>query len=155
SVMPALVVTIDCEEEGRWSAEYPRSGNTCRNVARMTRIHEIFLRHGVVPCYLVDYPVAVDPKSIETLRRFAEGGRAEIGAHLHPWCTPPFEQGSASGRSPTYPHNLPPEVQQAKLEALCRTIEESLGVRPSSYRAGRWGFDHRSITALERCGIRV
>ena len=153
--MRALVVTIDTEEEGRWSSEYPALGNTCHNVERLDRIHGIFTKLGVVPTYLVDYPVASDPRAREILAGFAANGTSEIGAHLHPWCNPPYGADGEPTNTYTYPHNLPRDVQQAKLEHLCRAIEEGIGVRPTSYRAGRWGFGHSTVPVLEALGIEV
>jgi hypothetical protein len=87
------------------------------------------------------------------LNDLSAAGAAEIGAHLHPWCTPPLELG-ARGRV-TYAHQLPPAVQQAKLETLCAKIASDFGVRPTSYRAGRWGFDASTVPVLERLGFTV
>lgn len=152
--MPALVVTIDTEEEGRWSSSYPAFGNSCRNIERLSRIHELITRTGAIPTYLVDYPVATDLRAREILKGFSAEGRAEIGAHLHPWCNPPIQADNGGTRA-TYPHNLTPDVQRAKLETLCDAIEQGIGARPRTYRAGRWGFDHTSIPVLERLGIEV
>jgi hypothetical protein len=156
--MPALVVTIDTEEEGRWSGSYPAHGNTCRNIRLLPRIHQIITRLEAIPTYLVDYPVAVDPQACKILAGFAADGSCEIGAHLHPWCNPPFESSfdnSGTTWTATYPHTLPQPVQQAKLERLCEAIQEGIGIKPTSYRAGRWGFNHTSIPVLERLRIRV
>jgi hypothetical protein len=151
---PALVVTIDTEEEGLWSGRYRATGNTCRNIERLPRLHRVFRRLGVVPTYLVDYPVATDPTATRILGELASDGRIEIGAHLHPWCTPPFYPDGEERRW-TFPHQLPPWQQEAKLAELCRVIERAFGARPTSYRAGRWGFDHTTVPVLERLGITV
>ncbi len=156
--MACVVVTIDTEEEGRWSPSYPRHGNTCENVGRLPRIHALLDRLRVVPTYLVDYPVATDERARGLLAGFAAGGGCEIGAHLHPWCTPPFEEGAGSGRPArweTFPNNLPPAIQRAKLERLCEAIQQFAGARPTSYRAGRWGFDHTTLAVLEPLGFTV
>jgi hypothetical protein len=156
---PALVVTVDTEEEGRWSASYPAFGNTCLNVSRLPRIHRIFTQLGVTPTYLVDYPVAADPEARDVIAGFADDGRAEVGAHMHPWCNPPLGgevvQGGKSAQAATFPHNLPPAIQRAKLERLCDAIQEGFGARPTSYRAGRWGFDSTSVPILEKLGIEL
>jgi hypothetical protein len=151
----AVIVTIDTEEEGRWSVAYPRTGNTVRNIARMPRIQSIFERVGARPTYLVDYPVAADAESCSILRGFCARGGAEIGAHLHPWCNPPFDEADAAGRPATFPHNLPPQLQERKLRLLCDAIQSGTGMRPTSYRAGRWGFNHTTVPVLESLGIRV
>jgi len=150
-----LVVTIDTEEEGRWSSSYPADGHTCENILRLDRVQRIFEKLGVIPTYLVDHPVVVDQRAREVIRDYARRGRAEIGAHLHPWCNPPFSAVHARTPDPTYPHLLPTELQLEKLEVLCSRIGDLTGARPTSYRAGRWGFDHTSIPALERVGIRI
>jgi hypothetical protein len=151
----AVIVTIDTEEEGRWSAAYPRHGNTVRNIARLQRLHTIFEKLGARPTYLVDYPVAADAASCAILRGFAARGASEIGAHLHPWCNPPFDAADEGGRAATYPHNLPPQLQEKKLRVLCDAIQAGTGIRPTSYRAGRWGFDHSTVPILEKLGISV
>lgn len=155
--MRLLVVTIDTEEEGRWSSAYPTSGNTCRNIFQLHHVQAVFDRLGVIPTWLIDYPVADDPDAAAVLKDLAPPGRAEFGAHLHPWCNPPWDDSApaAGSRARTYPHNLPPEIQQAKMDRLCERIEAGFGSRPTSYRAGRWGFDHTSVPVLERAGIRV
>jgi hypothetical protein len=151
---PALVVTIDTEEEGLWSGRYRATGNTCRNIERLPQIHQVFRRLGVVPTYLVDYPVATDPTASRLLCQLAADGPCEIGAHLHPWCTPPLYPGGEETRW-SFPHQLAPWQQEAKLGELCGAIERAFGVRPTSYRAGRWGFDHTTVPVLEKLGITV
>jgi hypothetical protein len=148
--MTALVVTIDTEEEGRFTGQFRRGGATCRNVTRLPRVHRIFRRLGVVPTYLVDHPAAADEAARAVLADFVAGGATEIGAHLHSWCNPPF-----AAVEPPYPHRLPPRLQEAKLRRLCELLEQRLGARPRSYRAGRWGFDATTVPVLERLGIRV
>jgi hypothetical protein len=151
---PALVVTIDTEEEGLWTNRFRATGNTCRNIDRLPRIHSVFRRLGVKPTYLVDYPVAVDEAASGVLRDLVADERGELGAHLHPWCTPPFYPNGMEVRQ-SFPHQLAPWQQEAKLGELCAAIERAFGVRPTSYRAGRWGIDHTTVPVLERLGIFV
>ena len=152
--MRALVVTIDTEEEGRWSSSYPATGNSVGNIACLPRVQQVFRRTGAVPTYLVDYPVASDPAARAILARFVQDDGSEIGAHLHPWCNPPFGSNGKTRRD-TYPHNLPVADQRAKLEELCAVLEKGFGSRPRTYRAGRWGFDHTTVPVLEEMGFTV
>jgi hypothetical protein len=147
---PALVVTIDTEEEGCFTGQFARAGQTCHNVLRLPRLHLLFRHLGVVPTYLIDYPVAADRAARELLGGFVADGATEIGAHLHPWCNPPFAPDE-----PPDAHRLPAPLAEAKLRRLCLLIEDGLGLRPTSYRAGRWAFDGGAVPLLERVGIRV
>src|SRR5262249_56744647 len=55
----------------------------------------------------------------------------------------------------TYPHNLPPDLLERQLTDLTAAIERELGTRPTTYRAGRNGFDGRTLPILERLGYTV
>ena len=87
---PTLIVTVDTEEEGLWTGEYPANGNTVENTRGIPRFQALCDQFGIRPTYLVDTPVVEDDRSVELLSEIQQSGRCEIGAHLHPWCTPPF-----------------------------------------------------------------
>jgi hypothetical protein len=88
---PALLVTIDTEEEGLWGGTYRSTGNTVKNLRGLPRLQELCDEFGVRPTYLVDTPVVEDDYGSGLLATYQAEGRAEIGGHLHPWCTAPFE----------------------------------------------------------------
>ena len=92
-VRTLLAVTIDTEEEGRWGGGYPQAGNTCKNIGWLRELDPLVATFGLKITYLVDYPVAADPAAMEILNDRLSRQEGEIGAHLHPWCTPPFEPG--------------------------------------------------------------
>lgn len=150
---PQLIVTVDTEAEFDWDQPYSRSNNKVDSVYEQYRAQEIFDRHGVVPTYLVDYAVASSDAAIETLRAFHEAGRCEIGAHLNPWLTPPFEEPVDAFHS--YPCNLPDGLERRKLECLTSAIADRFGTRPRTYRAGRYGIGPQSGRILEELGYRV
>jgi hypothetical protein len=134
---PILVVAVDTEAEFDWNGPFLRTHTSVRNVRNQTMAQEIFDRFGVRPVYLVDYAVATQPEGYLPLREIAQSGRCEIGAHLHPWITPPFAEELSDRTS--YSHNLPARLQKEKLARLTEAITSSFGLRPISYRAGRYG----------------
>ena len=148
----ALLVGVDTEADDQWSRA-GRTANSVRNAERLPALQRLFEEHGARPTYLVTYEMATRPESQAILRELARAGQCEIGAHLHPWSSPPFRPEDLEGH--TYPHNLPPELLERQLTELTQAIEQGLGVRPTTYRAGRNGFDHRSIPVLERLGYTV
>lgn len=150
---PCLIVTVDTEEEGLWGGQYRRSGNSVNNIRGIPRFQELCDRFGVKPTYLVDAPVVEDDAAVELLRAIQDDGRAEIGAHVHPWCNPPFEEEISPRNS--YLCNLPEPLQRAKLTWLTERIEQRFGRRPTSFRAGRYGLDIVGARILHELGYIV
>ena len=148
----AILVGIDTEADDQWS-KAGRAANTVHNAERLPALQKLFEEHGARPTYVVTYEMATRPESQAILKELARSGRCEIGAHLHPWSSPPFRPEDLEAH--TYPHNLPPELLERQLGELTQAIEQGLGVRPTTYRAGRNGFDHRSLPVLERLGYTV
>jgi len=114
---------------------------------------ELFAPYGIRPTYLVDYLVAADAEGSLVLHRAFESGHCELGAQMHPWTNPPFEE--ALGERNSYPCNLPQNLQCAKLEALLGTIRRNFGIEPRVYKAGRYGFGDSSAVLLEEFGFDV
>jgi hypothetical protein len=102
---------------------------------------------------VVDYPVAAEVRGFQALREFQRAGRAEIGAHLHPWVTPPFDEPLTAANS--FPGNLPRELEVAKLRNLVGAIESSFGLRPTVYKAGRYGFGVNTTEVLRELSFDI
>jgi len=150
---PVLLVLIDTEEEFDWEAPFRRENTGVTAMAHVGRAQEIFDAYGITPTYVVDYPVASQPQGNELLAEIATSGRAVIGAHLHPWVTPPFDEELCLRNS--FPGNLPRELEAAKLRATIAAIEAGIGVRPAIYQAGRYGLGPHTHELLESLGFEV
>ncbi len=148
-----LAVTIDTEEEGLWSGTYASEG-TVTNIAHVPRFQDVCDRNTVVPSYLITTPVASDRDAIDVLKPIQDDGRCEIGTHVHPWNSPPIVEANSSGPN-SFLCNLPPDQQRAKIEGLTQLIETNFGVRPVSFRAGRYGMDATGVNILRDLGYRV
>ncbi|WP_339800249.1 polysaccharide deacetylase family protein [uncultured Marinobacter sp.] len=150
---PQLIVVIDTEEEFDWNAE-PNPGETA--VTAMDHIHraqDIFNEYGLRPCYVVDYSIASQQRSVAPLRQFLEAGQCEIGAHLHPWVNPPLEEPFT--RSNMYPGNLPADLEREKLTVLRDTIADAFGQTPVTYKAGRYGYGPNTTATLNALGFDI
>lgn len=148
-----FIVTVDTEEEFDWGAPLRRDGYTLDTVPDIARFQQFCEQFGVVPIYLVDYPVATSPVAAEVLREPLAAGRAEVGVQLHPWVSPPFEEEVNEYNS--FSGNLPPELERAKFRALRDAIETNLGKSPLIYRAGRYGVGPSSAAILKECGLAI
>jgi len=148
-----LVVTIDTEEEGLWSGNYAAEA-TVQNIAAIPRFQSLCDQFAIRPTYLITSPVAQSPEAVKILQPIQEEGRGEIGAHVHPWNSPPITTEN-SAPNDSYLCNLPAAIQRAKLEQLTDHIEQNLGHRPISFRAGRYGMAAEGIQILRDLGYRV
>jgi hypothetical protein len=148
-----FLLTVDTEEEFDWSKPLHPEGHTLHSVARLARFQQFCERQGVVPVYLVDYPVASSPFAAEVLRDAVTAGRAEIGVQLHPWVNPPF--GEQVNEFNSFAGNLPPELEHAKFAKLRSTIEQAFGATPRIYRAGRYGVGPNTPAILKDHGIAI
>ena len=147
-----LLVGIDTEGDNQWDAA-ARTQQTFENLYALPRLHALFARHGVRPTYVITHPVATDPRSAEVLRRLLAQGDCEIGAHHHVWETPPCTADDV--RRHAYASTLPRRQFEDQLAALTTAIESAVGVRPVSYRSGRFGFSADHVAALEQHGYLV
>lgn len=147
------MVIVDTEEEFDWSAPLSRANRHVTSVAAQSAAHEIFANYGVVPTYVVDYPVAVTESSIRVLTDLLKAGVCEIGAHLHPWVNPPDVEDVNAFNS--YPGNLPADLEREKLEVLSAAIENNIGFRPRVYKAGRYGLGINTAAILKETGFDV
>jgi hypothetical protein len=145
-----VVVSLDTEEDNwhRSTAEV-----TVDNIHELPKLAAFFERLGVRPTYFTAYQVATDPGAADVMREVGNVGRAEIAAHLHPWNTPPVAEAFTPRNSML--SNLPAELQLAKVQRLTATLEETFDLRPTAFRAGRYGFGRETVAALLRCGYRA
>lgn len=150
-----FVVTVDTEADNQWDHGSPL---TTRNVDYWEPFQSVCEKSGVVPTYLITSEIAADPAAQALLRAWAMGGTAEVGAHLHPWTTAPFlERPGHTFNDPQHAFltELPDQLLVDKLQTLTQEIEKYVGVRPVSFRAGRFGFDMRVARVLGRLGYTV
>jgi len=150
---PILTVVIHTEEEFDWSKPHDRNATGVRHMQHIDRAQDLFDGFGIVPNYVVDYPIASQDSAVAPLKSFAESGRALIGSHLHPWVSPPHDE-TVNARN-SYPCNLPRELEAEKLRLLTKTITDSFGTRPVTYLAGRYGFGANTGDILEELGYQV
>jgi hypothetical protein len=147
------LLTIDTEEEFDWRAPFTRTGYGTTHVPRIARFQQFCEGLGVVPVYLVDWPIATCAEAVEIIGGAVRSGRAEIGIQLHPWVNPPFDEDVNSQNS--YAGNLPRELERAKFLQLRDRIVEAFGTAPMIYRAGRYGLGPDSAALLHEAGVPI
>ncbi|MCH2187514.1 polysaccharide deacetylase family protein, partial [Myxococcota bacterium] len=145
-----VLVSVDTEEDN-WAAT--RKTATVENIRALPKAHESMTALGLRPTYFVNYPVVSTDWSGDIIRTLHCSGRCEVGAHLHPWNTPPLEESFTPEN--TMMKNLPAKLQRKKLQVLTQAIANVTGQRPTSFRAGRFGLDEAGVRALVELGYQV
>jgi hypothetical protein len=150
-----VIITVDVEADGAWT----RSERvTVENLRALPRFQSMCDRFGMKPTYLCTYET-VRADSFAPVAAWQKAGRCEVGTHLHPWTTPPFNRKDATdidtSEYPSYPSELSPERFREKMKVLGDAIASRTGDRPTSYRAGRWGFSKEQIAVLLELGYVV
>ncbi|MBS0254924.1 MAG: polysaccharide deacetylase family protein [Proteobacteria bacterium] len=148
-----FLLTIDTEEEFDWTKPFGIDSHRVDTIPRLRKFQQFCEGCGIVPIYLVDYPIANSPVAAEVLREPLADGRAEVGIQLHPWVNPPHEEEVCEYNS--FAGNLPYELERAKLLKLRDTIAEKLGQAPLIYRAGRYGTGPNTARILQEAGVAI
>ena len=148
-----VLLTVDTEEEFDWNGPFTRDQHGLKHVEAIPRFQQFCESLGAHPVYLVDWPIATDPRSIEIIGDAVRRGTADVGVQLHPWVNPPFDEQVSVANS--YAGSLPKELEAAKFKALRDQIEEAFGTAPLIYRAGRYGLGPNSAAILRDNGIRI
>lgn len=148
-----FILMVDTEEEFDWRAPFSRTAVATTSIAALPGATARFNAFGVSPVYLCDYPVVTQPQSATIIRDLALDGGCEIGAHLHPWVTPPHVEEVNAFHS--FTGNLPTGLQRQKLLQLTHAIETLLSRKPTIFRAGRYGLGQRTMADLADLGYRM
>ena len=68
SAPPALITVVDTEEAFDWSAPFDAASRNVGHMASIHRVQDLFDELGVVPCYLVSYPIVAQAAGFRTPR---------------------------------------------------------------------------------------
>lgn len=150
---PAFLITIDTEGDNLWAAPSPVR---TENARWLPRFQATCRQYGLTPTYLAAYEMARCPEFIAFGRELLREQTGEIGAHLHAWNSPPLEPITADdGRYGPYATEYPARLLADKIALLTAVLEDTFGVKMTSHRAGRWGFDGRYARLLIGQGYRA
>ena len=150
---PTLYVVVDTESEFDWDAPMDRTQTRVSSASQQVLAQSVLDTYGIRPIYVVDYTIASQPEGFEPLAAILARHGCVIGAHLHPWTNPPFEEKVSERNS--FAGNLPPGLEERKLQTLVAMIEQNFGVKPLFFKAGRYGLSAQTLDVLQRLGFQI
>ena len=150
-------LAVDAEEDFNWNQPVISTDYSTHCMRRIRDLQEIVGAYGVVPTYLLTYPVLQDNEVVQILRRQMSRGQCDVGVQLHPWVNPPFDgpEDGALGAGASFSGNLPKGLEERKLVELKRRFMECFGHEPRIYRAGRYGLGSYTSDMLEKHGFDI
>lgn len=143
-----FIITVDTEADNQWKS----SDLKLENIKFLERFQLLCEKFNFIPTYLITYEVATDPFAVLLFKKWLNDNKVEVGTHLHPWSTPPLSQLDHVRR---FPCELNDSELRDKIVELHKIIEKNLSIKPTSYRAGRWGLNAYQIDILVELGYLV
>jgi hypothetical protein len=150
-----FILTIDTEADNQW--DHGRV-LTLDNIRFLPRFQDLCNKYLIKPTYLVTSEVCEDSFAKELFRDYLYRDIAEVGAHLHPWTTPPYLNKDGfrfNDHYHAFSSELPPDLLTNKIIYLTDQVGTSFGKRPTSFRAGRYGFSETVARSLASNGYLV
>jgi hypothetical protein len=146
-------VVIDAEEDFDWATPVRGTAHSIDCMRCVTELRPLLSASGIVPTYMLTYPILGDAHIVSVLRRQYAAGQCELGVHLHSWVTPPFDD--RDGLAQSYLSNLPAAAQEQKLLTIIAKFRDCFGFDPVMFRAGRYGFNRATAAMLEKHGFTI
>lgn len=151
-----VLVTMDVEEEGLFTGLYRRRNPGVTNIASLPRLAPLSDELGFPLTLLCAHSVFASTAACRVLETMRDRHGAEIGAHLHHWSTPPFEDEEEFCKGvPERTHRLDQDLLEARLAHLLEAGRRFQGQPLTSFRMGRWDLKNALFPMLQRNGIRA
>lgn len=142
----AFLVTVDTEGDNLWARP---TTITTRNAAYLPRFQSLCEKYRLKPTYFTNWEMSQSPGFVELAKDVISREVAEIGMHLHAWNSPPIAPlTSNDAHFQPYLIEYPPDQMREKVKVMTGRLADVFGRRPTSHRAGRWGFDHKYAGVL-------
>jgi hypothetical protein len=136
-----FILTIDTEGDNQW--DHGRA-LTVENIKFVDRFQTLCESFEIIPTYLVTSEICEDAYSRNLFSDYVKYSRAEVGAHLHSWTSPPFLSKPGlreNDDNHVFANELSYGLLTQKIKNLSNQIYSSFGQRPTSFRSGRYGFN--------------
>lgn len=149
-----MLITIDTEGDNAWAGK--KQANLTKNIRFLPRFQQLCDRFGYKPTYLTSYEIAKDDFFIEFAADVLKRESCEVGLHPHAWNSPP-EYKLTSDDMDLLPYMIeyPENIIREKVKIHTELLEERLGLKMYSHRAGRWAFNATYARVLCEFGYKV
>lgn len=149
----SFIITIDVEGDNLWSKP---DIITTSNSLFIPRFHNLCEKYEFKPTYLVNYEMIQDPFFQDFAKKKLSENVAEVGMHLHAWNSPPISPLTVNDHLyHPYLTEYPSDTMEEKIIFLHKLLEDVLGAKVVSHRAGRWTIDSIYMHILRSIGYKI
>jgi hypothetical protein len=146
-------ITIDTEGDNGWDRPQFNETKNAQGVERFQKFCESF---GFKPIWLTNYEMSMDSTFVKVAKEAISNNMCEIGAHIHPWNSPPDSYlTEADYKYLPYLIEYPDEVMEEKIAFLTKHLEDVFWEKIISHRAGRWATNEKYLNYLSDYGYKV
>ena len=149
-----IIITVDTEGDNLWDQKDCKNIET-KNALWLSPFQNLCEKYKYYPVYLVNYEMAMSDNFCDFAKNKVSNGLCEIGMHLHAWNSPPFYALGKKYSGNAYITEYPKDIIYEKHKLLMDLIIKNIGVKPQSYRAGRWATNNNLFDVLEALGFLV
>jgi hypothetical protein len=151
-----LVITIDVEPDctTTWQYSDPLTFKGV-SIGIKERLQPLFIKHDIIPTYLINNVVLEDVESITIFSRLE--GQYELGSHLHPEFMEPQKSSTsyAGKRGLANSSEYTPDIEFEKIKNITKLFTDNFNYKPTSFRAGRFSAGPNTIACLDKLGYKV
>ncbi|HEX2921887.1 MAG TPA: hypothetical protein VHO50_12060 [Bacteroidales bacterium] len=143
-----FILTIDTAADNQWATGKEL---TLENIRNLPRLQKLCDKYHIKPTYMLASETCEDSFSREMFSDFLENDQAEVGALLNPWTTPPFFNRDGLRYNDirhAFPNEISEDIVANKIRYLTDQIRTTFSIRPTSFRAGRFGFSENIARIL-------
>lgn len=153
-IVVTITIDTECDHDPQWIRSKPLRFDSILE-GLPNRLQPAFESVSAVPTYLLTVEVLEDKACVDTLNDMP--GSYEYGTHLHAAFIEPQKKyfDYAGVDSPDFQSSYSPDIEYQKLANLTALFEQTLGHKPLSFRAGRYGASADSVNSLQRLGYKV
>lgn len=152
--MKYFIITVDTEGDNLWRYH---DGDiiTTRNSLYIPAFQNLCEEYAFKPVYLVNYEMANDDVFVESANLWQNGGKCEVGIHVHAWNNPPLVDLRRKFKGQPYLIEYSHDEMRQKFYILFELLTKKFGKSPLSHRAGRWAMNSFYFQILKEYGIKT
>lgn len=157
-MLKKFIVTIDteCDKTEDWSNSSPISFNGVQRGVKEI-LQPLFEKYSIKPVYFLSYEVLSNAECVSYFKSLLINNKCELATHLHyEYVIDEIELNQLSGlKCDGVQNSLSYKEEKHFLNIITKKFIDCFGIKPISFRAGRYGISKNTGSILHNLGYRI